>query len=182
MFATPYGQARNNEASPWNLFAVQPVRWSICNGECKLIAGIGFRKYDMTEPVNVLLEKGRYHKFKMESDGENIFCYIDGEKVMEAELTHYDEIQTIALEDGDNVILKIVNIAEKENTLQINMDCEVDTKYRIGTISGEKSDKNTMDNPEKVVDVWREGEGASKCFEHTVPGNSITVLVFKQIN
>ncbi len=180
LFATPYGEARNNEASPWNLFAVQPIRWSVCNGESKLIAGIGFRKYDMVPPVKVDLKSGVYHAFKMESDGKNVYCYIDGEKVMEAELAHYDEIQTIALEGDNQIILKVVNISEKENNLEINLDCEISEKYTVGSISGSPSDKNTMDNPEKVVDIWREEKGASKSFQCMIPANSVNVFVLNK--
>lgn len=180
MFATPYGQARNNEASPWNLFAVQPVRWSINNGICKLIAGIGFRKYDMTKPVEISLEKGVFHRFKMDSDGKNIYCFIDDEMIMQAELNHYDEIQTIALEEDDNIILKVVNISENDRPLEITLDCDVESDYRICTISANATDKNTMEEPEKVVDVWSEKQGAASTFTYDVKASSVNVIVLKK--
>lgn len=180
MFATPYGPARNSEDSPWNLFSVQPIRWSVLNGESKLISGIGFRKFEMTKPVQVDLSVGEYHKFKMESDGKKVKCFIDERFIMETELPHYDEIQTIALDDQEQIIVKIVNIADKDSDLEITMDCDVKSEYEVGILTGDPMDKNTMEQPEKIVEHWSKREGAGKTFTYSVPANSVSVLKLKK--
>lgn len=179
MFATPYGKARNSEDSPWNLFAVQPVRWSISDGMSRLMAGVGFRKYDMAEAVPTELTMGQYHKLKMETDGKRVICSIDGESVIEAELPHYDEIQTIALDTEDGVIIKLVNISEEDRDVHIMLDRSVEARYEAGVISGRPSDKNTMQNPEAVTEHWSERDGASQSFIYNVPASSVNVLRLK---
>ena len=180
MFATPYGEARNSEDSPWNLFAVQPIRWTIKEGTSRLEIGVGFRKYSLLEPVKIELETGRYHQFCMESDGQMLYCKIDGKSVMEIELPHYDEIQTIALEDEKEIILKVVNIAEEECPLEICLDTPIESGYTTGVITGNPSDKNSLEKPETVTEKYSYCTGADTCFTYSVPANSVNVLRLKK--
>lgn len=180
MFATPYGKARNSEDSPWNLFAVQPVRWTISEGMSSLTAGVGFRKYALAEPTPLELEKGVYHRLAMEADGGRLRCVADGRTVMEIELPHYDEIQSIALEDGDDVIVKLVNIAEEEKAVEISLDCEVESSYLKSVIAGKPSDCNTLQEPEKVTDRQSRETGAAKSFIYAAPADSVNVLRLKK--
>ncbi|MCM1191713.1 MAG: alpha-L-arabinofuranosidase [Butyrivibrio sp.] len=176
MFATPYGRARNSEDSPWNLFAVQPVRWTIAAGMSSLIAGVGFRKYALAESIPLELENGVYHRFAMEAENGWLRCVVDGRTVTEIELPHYDEIQSIALEDGDEVIIKLVNIADEENAVEITLDCEVESGYARSVITGQSSDCNTLQEPERVTDRQSREMGAAKRFIYRVPANSVNVL------
>jgi len=180
MFATPYGEARNSEDSPWNLFAVQPIRWTIKEGISRLEIGVGFRKYNLAEPVKIELETGVYHQFCMESDTQMLYCKIDGKTVMEIELPHYDEIQTIALEDEKEIILKVVNIAEEECPLEICLDTPIESGYTTGVITGNPSDKNSLEKPETVTEKYSYCTGADTCFTYSVPANSVNVLRLKK--
>jgi alpha-L-arabinofuranosidase len=180
MFATPYGKARNSEDSPWNLFAVQPIRWTVGDGVSRLQAGVGFRRYSLAQPVEVSLEMGRYHRFCMESDGRRLSCRIDGETVTEIELPHYDELQTIALEEGEEILLKVVNLAEEERPVEISLDCPVETAYEAGVIAGNPSDRNSLTDPETVTDRWSVRSGAASEFVYPAPACSVSVLRLKK--
>ncbi len=176
MFATPYGKARNSEDSPWNLFAVQPIRWMIENGKSHLYAGVGFRQYELTEAVELSLEENIYHKMEMDSDGKYLTCIADGETIMKVELPHYDEIETIALEDDKELILKVVNIADEEKTIEIELDREVESSYKRAVIAGKPEDMNSLANPNRIVEKWSTQEGAGKCFVYEAPASSVNVL------
>ena len=179
MFATPYGEARNSEDSPWNLFAVQPVRWMIKNGISNLHMGIGFRKYSLLDPVELNMEMGSYHHLCMESDGKMLYCKVDGETVMQAELPNYDEIQTIVLEDDKEIIIKAVNIADEDKPVEICLDTQVEENYKVGVISGKPSDKNSLENPDAVTEHWHDCMGAASSFTYTAPACSVNVLRLK---
>lgn len=182
MFATPYGKARNSEDSPWNLFAVQPVRWTIHEGLSQLIAGVGFRKYALTDPVSLELEKGVYHRFVMEAEDGKLRCAVDGRVVTEIELPHYDEMQSIALEDGDDIIVKLVNIADQEKAVELSLDCEVESDYLRSVITGRASDCNTLQEPEKVTARQSRETGAAKSFLYAMPASSVNVLRLRKKN
>lgn len=176
MFASPYGKARNSEDSPWNLFAVQPVRWTVGEGISRLQAGVGFRKYSLAEPVEVELETGCYHRFSMESDGIMLSCRIDDRLVTEIELAHYDEIQTIALEDEQEIVLKVVNLSGEERPVEITLDCAVKSAYKAGVLAGKPSDKNSLEKPEAITERWGIYEGAAAEFVYHAPACSVNVL------
>lgn len=176
MFASPYGKARNSEDSPWNLFAVQPIRWTVKEGVSRLQAGVGFRKYSLAEPVELSLEMGKYHRFCMESDGRKLSCRIDGKTVTEIELPHYDELQTIALEEEKEILLKVVNLAEEERPVEISLDCSVEREYEVGVIGGKPSDRNSLEEQEAVRDRWSMGSGAASKFVYPAPACSVSVL------
>ncbi|MCM1190579.1 MAG: alpha-L-arabinofuranosidase [bacterium] len=176
MFATPYGKARNSEDSPWNLFAVQPIRWTVAEGMSSLTAGVGFRKYALTKPVPLELEEGVYHRLAMEAEGGRLRCMADGRIVTEIELPHYDELQSIALEDGNDVLIKLVNIADEEKAVEISLDCEVESGYLKSVITGQPSDCNTLQEPEKVTDKKSGETGAARVFTYKAPGSSVNVL------
>lgn len=176
MFASPYGEARNSEDSPWNLFAVQPLRWTIKDGISRLQAGVGFRKYSLSKPVEVELKTGCYHHFCMESDGRQLYCRIDGRDVMQIELPHYEEIQTVALEGEKEILLKVVNLADGERPLEISLDCPVQPVYRAGVIAGAASDKNSLADPEAVTEHWVTHTGAAQEFTYLAPAYSVSVL------
>ncbi len=180
MFATPYGEARNSEDSPWNLFAVQPIRWTIKDRQSTVTAGVGFRQYPLADPTEVSLEPGVFHNLCMESDGKRLRCSLDGVCVTEVELPHYEEIQAVALEDADNLIIKVVNIAEEERDIAITLDCPVETEYRAGVLTGEPSDRNTLENPETVTEHWNTLTGADAAFTYQAPASSVNVLCLKK--
>lgn len=180
IFSTPYGKARNSEDSPWNLFSVQPIRWSIAEGKSRLIAGVGFREEELAEPVEVQLEYGSYHRLVMETDGKKLCCVLDGRNIMEAELPHYDVIQEAATEDEDFLYLKLVNIAEEKLAVEIELDCDVRTDYQVEIISGDPKDKNTLDEPEAVKERTNQCTGAGRRFVYEAPGTSVNVLKLRK--
>ena len=98
----------------------------------------------------------------------------------EVELPHYEEIQAVALEDADNLIIKVVNIAEEERDIVITLDCPVETEYRAGVLTGEPSDRNTLENPETVTEHWNTLTGADAAFTYQAPASSVNVLCLKK--
>lgn len=180
MFAIPYGKGRNSEDSPWNLFSVQPVRWKIQGTKSRLVADAGFREKDLTEPVEVAVESNAYHKFVMETDGRTLWCVLDGRKVMEAQLPHYDEMQAVVTEDEETVFVKLVNIAQEAKKVEICLDLDVCADYEADVISGDPADKNTLEEPEKVRERCVECSGAGRRFAYEAPATSVNVLRLKK--
>ncbi len=179
MFTTPYGRARNSADSPYNLFSVQPVRWTVKDGKSKLTSGGGFHRVTLAE-ADVTVESGRFHTMRLESDGKILTCVLDGAVIMTAEIPHYDEMQSVVTVDEENIIIKIVNIADVERDVEIDLDRDVLSDYTESVISGLPTDKNTMENPEAVIERHNNRRGAGKTFTHTVPAYSVNVIKLKK--
>ncbi len=181
IFAAPYGERGDLKDPIWNLFTVQPIRWTIENGISKLTGGIGFRTMELVKPFEVDIEYGKYHTMKMVTDGYTLQCILDGKVAHDIELSHYDAVQMIALEDGDNIIIKLVNISEECVDVDIQLDCDICDEYSVGIICGKPEDKNTMEEPENVREHWMNKSGAKKSFVYSAPANSVNVLRLKKV-
>ena len=176
LFTAPYGSAHNSADSPYNIFSVQPVRWTIgTDGKTQLTAGGGHHRQVLTE-AEVSVVAGQYHTMQITADGKRIICVLDGTPILTAELPHYDSIQSVVTADGDSVLIKIVNIADCENEIQITLDCDVAPAYTASVLSGDPAAKNTLVEPETVVPRTVSCTSAGKAFTHTVPACSVTVL------
>ncbi|MBO5353861.1 MAG: alpha-L-arabinofuranosidase [Lachnospiraceae bacterium] len=180
IFAAPYGEREDLSDARWNLFTVQPIRWVIQDGVSKLTGGVGFRTMELAEPVPVELETETYHTMKMVTDGYTLSCILDGKVITEIELSHYATVQMVALEEDEDIIIKMVNIAEHDIAVDIHLDCLVEEEYRAGLLSGNPADKNTMENPELLTDTWRTMTGAASDFVYHAPKSSVTVLRLKK--
>ena len=165
---------------PWDSRTVKPIRWVIENGMSTFTDGIGPRSVTLEEPVPTTLEIGTYNRLRMESDGDRIRCYVNGALVKEFEIPHYPAVQAVALDDGDGVIVKLANISDQAEDLQITLDCDVMQDYTEEILTGEPDARNSLETPEAVHDVRYERHGASRCFIHRVPAYSVSVLLLKK--
>lgn len=165
---------------PWDFRTVKPIRWVIENGMSTFTDGLGSRAVTLAEPVPSVLKTGAYNKLRMETDGKMIRCYVNGNLVKELEIPHYPAMQAVTLDDGDGIIVKLANISDHEEALQIVLDCDVETEYVEEILTGSPDARNTLEAPEAVRDVRRVCRGASRRFVHSVPAYSASVLLLKK--
>ena len=85
-----------------------------------------------------------------------------------------------AADTEDGVILKIVNFADAEEPVEITLDCDVESAYTVGLLTGKAEDENSLEEPEKVRDVRLEKEGAARRFTYLAPALSVNILTLKK--
>lgn len=177
----PQGHPFNDpENFPWNARSVTPVRWVIENGRSTFAEGIGMRAVRVAEPVPTALNYGAYNRLRMESDGEKIRCYVNGSLAAEIDVPHYPALRAVALEQGDEIIVKIVNIGKTDEDVQLSLDCDVASDYVAEVLTGSPDARNTLEEPDAVRDVRMARSGAARSFTHRVPACSASVLLLKK--
>ena len=177
----PQGHTSNDPATfPWNCRSVTPVRWVIENGMSTFEEGLGLRATKVAESVPTKINFGQYNKLKMVSDVEKLFCYVNDELVAEIDVPHYPAVRAVALDDGDEIIVKMVNIGKSALDVEMDFDCDVESEYHAQVLTGDPGVMNTLDEPDNVHDVCYDLIGAAKNFVYNVPACSATVLVFKK--
>jgi len=164
----------------WSMNRVQPFNWTISAGESKLAQGRRMRMTDLVEPKAVALKYGEYNTFKYEADDKSIKLYINGELVQEAVVPNFPKIASVTTDTDDEVIVKIVNIGDSCEPVEIELDCDVASDYEVKYFTGDPTAENTLDNPENVHDEARCATGAAKNFVFEAPASSINVLVLKK--
>ena len=130
------------------------------------------------------IETGRWYDIRIELEGPNIQCYLDGKLVHDVK---YQTMKTLcasaayAPRSGE-VILKVVNTSARDQsaTLRLEGTARVGRSGRsIVLASAQATDENSLDQPAKVVPVTRTIAIPGPRFDQAFPANSVTVLRLK---
>ena len=78
------------------------------------------------------------------------------------------------------LVIKLVNLSDREEDTEITLDCEVEEDYSVITVTGEREDRNTLDEPERIRDVRRECTGAAGSFVFRACPRSANVLLLRR--
>lgn len=129
------------------------------------------------------LEKGRKYRLQLEVTGRKIKCTVDGTLYQNTEslLPMADALYVSAQERGEGreLIVKLVNILDKEQPVELLLDGCVAGECRVEQwqMSGYAPDAvNSFEEPEKVVPVYAQSREMLPVLKRTVPGCSVTVL------
>ena len=123
--------------------------WSNTQNAIEICRGGSKAQYSK---VNYTVPAGNWLDLKVEVEGNVISCYINGQKyhelTLESERALYQSCQIS--EDGQEMILKVVNSHGQALQLLLNTDFSIGngTVERLTSANG--TDENTMQNPEKV--------------------------------
>lgn len=173
----------NDETNPpreWNAGIVRPFQWRIKDGISRLMEVKNREELLLTPEAEVSLNIGEYNTFKYIVTGKQISLYVNDMLVQEAVVPNFPSMASVVCDTGEEVIIKLVNMAPEADDIQIQLDCEVESEYRVGLLTGGKYDENTIEHPEKIQDTQVMLYGASKSFIYAAPALSLNVIHLKK--
>lgn len=129
------------------------------------------------------VETGRWYDIRIDIHGDSFTYSLDGKRMLEARIEQSRQYVVSGYDEttGEEVI-KFVNATEKPFTAGIELagaESVGRTGKAIVLTSGDPSDENSLDNPEKVVPEKRVYKGFSERFTYTFDPWSFTVLRIK---
>lgn len=129
------------------------------------------------------VETGRWYDIRIDIHGDSFTYSLDGKRMLEARIEQSRQYVVSGYDEttGEEVI-KFVNATEKPFTAGIELagaESVGRTGKAIVLTSGDPSDENSFDNPEKVVPEERVYKGFSDRFTYTFDPWSFTVLRIK---
>lgn len=129
------------------------------------------------------VETGRWYDIRIDIHGDSFTYSLDGKRMLEAWIEQSRQYVVSGYDEttGEEVI-KFVNATEKPFTAGIELagaESVGRTGKAIVLTSGDPSDENSLDNPEKVVPEERVYKGFSERFTYTFDPWSFTVLRIK---
>lgn len=150
------------------------------NQDNSLSQRIGGRGAELSQYA-FTLQKGRRYHLALEVEGRRIRLWVDGRLYQDTEsrLPYAEALYAAASEENGEVILKLVNLLEKEQQAEVTLE---------GTASGSCLVKcwqmcgyaldavNSFEEPEKVTPAYREFEGKLPTLICEVPARSVTVM------
>jgi alpha-L-arabinofuranosidase len=132
------------------------------------------------------IETGRWYDLRVDVQGRDIKCFIDGKQVLSAKDEAPKPVETLFAaasrdESSGDVILKVVNAKADARRVEINLQgaASIASDATIARISGQPTDVNTIDAPEKVATQQVTIHDAAATFTHEFPGNSVSVVRLK---
>lgn len=133
------------------------------------------------------LVNGKWYDVRVDVNGSSFKCTLDGKVVHEyTEVLDFDKIYAHAGEKGNDVVLKIVNVSEEAQNVNITLK---DAPALSGTAKtfvmagGSPTDENNFDNPDKVriaegtADMSALGTGRAV---YKAPASSVSVLILSK--
>ena len=133
--------------------------------------------------VPLTVETNRWYDIRIELQGRQIRCFLDGKLVEEATDTPPSPpaplyaVASRALKSGD-IILKVVNTSPTAQQLQVDLQGAqgVARNAVAQVLTGGPADVNSLDAPEKVAPKTTMLTGVGRTFVHEFPAHSVTVL------
>lgn len=174
-----YDRNNPNPRDPWMLFNLEPLRWMFKDGKATLMRG-GIRLEPMAESMDVKIRYGEFNKIRYELGATHVKLYFNGELIQTVELPNYPSMCSVVTESSDEVIVKIVNFADKEDNISITLDIPVENKYIAEVLTGEADAENSLENPENVRDRISQREMCRDNFVYKAPALSVNVLRLKK--
>ena len=175
-----YVADETNPPKPWNIENTRPFCWKAaqnCSSVTDTMGGGGgpFQK-PMIETKGQIWDQEGWHTFAWETDLKVMKLFVDGRLIHEIPVPSSPVISSVASVTEEEIILKLVNIAENVQSVSVELDCDVKSEYALTVLTGEKCQMNTLEAPETVRDYTRECTGAAKAFSYEAPALSVNIL------
>lgn len=167
---------KTHSPKEWNVEKVRPFLWKLNNGRSRLEEQDYPSNVILDSEKQVQLNQDEFNCFRYTTDGKKLFLYINGQQVHEIELPSFPTLHAVVSNSDQEVIIKLVNMAEQEDGVTIKLNCDVADEYKSYILTGDKMIENSFENPIDVNNVEHVRKGAAKKFIYQAPPLSVNVL------
>ncbi len=127
------------------------------------------------------IETGRWYDIRIVLSGGNVKCYLDGKLMHDVDYPSMKSIYASATRDNHKgeVIVKVVNVDSQPHATAIQLDgvSQVNGPAQaIVLTAANPTAENSLADPKNVVPKAETLKLNDATFQHTFPGNSVTVL------
>lgn len=164
----------------WGFMELEPFQWTISGGKSTITQGRRRNVKVYAPETDVDVKYNEFNTLRYETCASSVKVFLNGQLVQEAVLPNYPGIASVVTDTDDEVIVKVVNIMEKPEKVEISLDCDVQKDYLVNFFTGKPTDKNSLENPKNVCDQEVTLSGAAKEFAYEAPASSVSVLVLKK--
>ena len=174
-----YDRNNPNPVDPWSMRFLEVSRWILSEGKSWVARG-SFPPKPVSEPKAVRLERNAFNHLKYTVSESKIMLEVNGEIIDTVAFPSYPAMGSVATADENSVIVKIVNFGECEEPVEIQLDCDVESDYTVGLLTGKATDENSLDDPEHVRDTLLKASGAARSFTYEAPALSVNILTLRK--
>ena len=171
-----YVSDETNPPKEWNTGNVKPFLWKLSGGKSSLVEKEYPADVLLDEEKDVELIKDRFNTFSYTTDGKELVLCVNGMEIHRITLPNFPALHMVATDTEEEVILKMVNMSEEEDEVLLELDCEVEEKYKAYILEGKKEEVNSFTETENICDREYLLTGASSRFLYKAPALSLNIL------
>ncbi|MGN1235760.1 MAG: alpha-L-arabinofuranosidase C-terminal domain-containing protein, partial [Christensenellaceae bacterium] len=175
LFIEPYG-IEEPKLKGWSHRSVRNQLWKIDGTKASIVQRYPWEpKFpsDYEEVPGIRL--GEYNTFKVELKEDRFLCYINGTFVQECMLPFYRLVHASADTKGNEIYLKIVNLSDEAEEIDVSLDVNVKDGATGEILTGNPLDQNSLEDPD-YVSVKPIYVPVGRCFRYRAPAHSLTAL------
>ncbi len=128
---------------------------------------------------DISLQNDKEYAIKVVVSGNNVKCYLNNIMLIDYTYANTSSVyQVTSTDETGDIIVKMVNVASSEATVNINIDDfeNYDSIADVIELKGSSlTDDNSINNPENIIPVESTTE-VSESFEYKLPKYSVTIL------
>lgn len=173
-----YVADETNPPKPWNVENTRPFLWKLSKERSEVLDTMG----GGPKPLSMEIKEGTHfaedgwHTITWKTDLDQMQFFVDDKLIHELDIPSFPVVSTVATVTEDEVLLKVVNIAESDEPVEITLDCDVADEYQVSLLTGDKTQMNTLEEPEAVSDRELSLKGAGKQFTYLAPKLSVSII------
>ncbi len=160
----------------WNVENIRPFLWKLKNGTSWLEEKEYPENVILDQEKKVKLNENEFNRFTYTTDGKKLLLSVNGEKIHEIDLPSFRSLNTVVSDTEQEIIIKLVNMAEQEDPVTIEFDCNIEDEYKCYQLIGDKKAENSFTNPMNIHDEEYVLKGAAKKFVYMAPPLSVNIL------
>jgi alpha-L-arabinofuranosidase len=181
-FLVAFGMPNDKAKSWWNIGGWGNTHYGLEVDGLDAMVAPGWPA--MAPKVPGKIETGRWYDIRVEIQGRHVRCYLDGKLIHDALIAPLKTLHASASldEKTGETILKVVNADTNAREAEINLTGAPKIAAAAKAIvltSGNATDENTLEEPNKVAPKEITIRNAASQFRHSFPANSVTVMRLK---
>lgn len=164
----------------FNPESVQPIRWKIADGKSVLYQPSSAGDIIMSPEIKADILMDRFNRFGYSAHDSKVYLFINGRLLCEVKLPSFPSLFATAGSSGNELVVKLVNMSEKADRVNIMTECGIEDGYEAITVSGHRTDENSFKEPFKISEKSSMRCGASEDFIYEAPPLSVNILRLKK--
>ena len=163
----------------WGEKRLQYYSWVIEDGKSYIEAVKRLRVMETSEKVDVDIDYSKANNMKIVAKDYRIECYLNGELVNTYAIEPMPKISSVVTVDDETneAIIKIVNMSDKNEEVEIKIDEEVNSIARVQILeSDDKYDVNSFEDKTKVSPKEFTLDNLSSEFIYDAPKHSFSII------
>jgi len=164
----------------WHFGSVRRQNVRIADGKAATKMRHFFNPNAEIDEVEFEIDYSEYNTFKIVADHYGYTCYVNDREIQSRKHKLHPAVYTVATTDEENIIVKLINASQTDETAKLSFDCDIKEEYEVQVLAAIPESQNSMENKLNVSPVTKNYRCDGKDIEYVLPAYSVNILKVKR--